>query len=297
MELRTLRYLITVAQEGNVSNAASALHITQPTLSRQLSALEKEIGCPLFTRTYKGMELNEDGAKLLRYAESIIELVDKAESDLSPNSDAVKGSVYIGAGETTNMRYVGEAMKLTLKRFPEIDFHLFSGTSVDLMDGMARGAYDFLIECELKGHVDMNVLELPIQDRWGVITPKGSKLSALRKVRPNDLVGQPLLMSRQAMKAGMLNKWAGKVANDLDVRVVYSLPLNAALLTRAGVGSLLTYEGLIETEGDAELTFVPLEPELTSRQGIIWRKGAMSKQARVFLDALQECIKDAATLP
>lgn len=173
------------------------------------------------------MELNEDGAKLLRYAESIIELVDKVESDLSPNSGAVKGSVYIGAGKTTNMRYMGEAMKLTLERFPEIDFQIFSGTSIDLMGGMARSAYDFLVECELNGHADMNVLELPIQDRWGVIASKDSRLSALRRVRPDDLAGQPLLMSRQAMKAGMLDKWAGKVANDLNVRVVYSLPLNA----------------------------------------------------------------------
>lgn len=294
MELRTLRYLIAVAQEGNVSNAASALHMTQPTLSRQLSALEKEIGRPLFTRTYRGMELNDDGAKLLRYAESIIDLVDKAESDLSADNDSVKGSVYIGAGETTNMRYIGEAMQLALERFPEIDFHLFSGTSVDLMDGMARGTYDFLVECELRGHVDMNVLELPIRDRWGAIVRKDSKLSGLEKVQPEDLVGQPLLMSRQAMKTGMLDKWAGKIADELDVRIVYSLPLNAILLTRSGVGCLLTYEGLVETGDGAELAFIPFEPELTSRQGIIWRKGVMSKQAKAFLTALQECLEGTA---
>lgn len=290
MELRTLRYFIAVSQEGNVSNAAAALHMTQPTLSRQLSALEDELGCPLFTRTYKGMELNEDGVKLLRYAESIMDLIDKAESDLSSENGPVKGSVYIGAGETVNMRYIGHAIKLMLGRYPEIDIQLFSGTSVDLMDGMARGAYDFLVECELRGHVDMNVLELPVEDRWGVMTPRGSKFASLNSVRPHDLVGEPLLMSRQAMKTGMLHKWAGDVAYELDVRVAYSLPLNAALLARAGIGNLLTYEGLFETGSESELTFVPLEPELTSKQGIIWRKGAMSKQAEAFLDALQECI-------
>lgn len=292
MELRTLRYLIAVAQEGNVSNAAAALHITQPTLSRQLSALEEELGRALFTRTYKGMEFNEDGAKLLRYAESIIDLVDKAESDLSSDNEIVKGPVYIGAGETMNMRCIAEAMKLTLERFPEIDFQLFSGTSVDLMDAMARGTYDFLIECELRGHVDMNVLELPIRDRWGVITLRDSKLSALECVRPSDLVGEPLLMSRQAMKNGKLKIWAGDIAEDLDIRILYSLPLNAALLARSGMGSLLTYEGLIETGSDTELVFIPLAPELTSRQGIIWRKGTMSKQAKAFLDALRECLAD-----
>ncbi len=287
MELRTLRYLVAVSQEGNITNAAAALHVTQPTLSRQLAALEEEVGCPLFTRTYRGMELNENGAKLLRYAESILELVEKAEDDLSPESDAIKGAVHIGAGETMNMRYIGEAMQLTLEAHPDIDFQLYSGTSVDLTDGMARGAYDFLIECELKGHVDMNVLELPIRDRWGVLALRESRLGMLDRVRPKDLVGEPLLMARQAMKTGMLEEWVGSSADSLDVLVLYSLPLNAALLARAGVGSLLTYEGLLETGSDTELVFVPLSPELTSRQGIIWRKGPLSKQAEVFLDNLR----------
>lgn len=293
MELRTLRYLIAVAEEGNVSNAAASLRITQPTLSRQLSALEEEVGCALFTRTYKGMRLNENGAKLLRYAESIVDLVEKAEADLSPENDFVKGAVHIAAGETANMRYVGDAMQRTLERHPEIDFHLYSGTSVDLMDGMARGAYDFLIECELRGHVDMNILELPLRDRWGVMAQRGSKLGELDRAAPKDLVGAPLMMSRQAMKAGMLKRWAGDAADDLDVRVVYSLPLNAALLARSGAGNLLTYEGLLETGADTELVFVPLHPELTSRQGIIWRKGAMSRQAEAFLAALRECVEPA----
>lgn len=293
MEIRTLRYLIAVAQEGNVSNAAASLHMTQPTLSRQLSALEDEMGCTLFTRTHKGMELNENGAKLLRYAEEIINLAAKAEADLSPSDDSVSGSVYIGAGESVNMRYLGEAMRFMLQRFPEVDFQLFTGTSVDLMDGMARGAYDFLLECELKRHVDMNVLELPIPDRWGILTLRGSRLSALEKASPEDLIGEPLLMSRQAMKTNMLDKWAGEISGKLDIRITYSLPLNAMLIAKSGVGSLLTYEGLFEAGTDSDLAFVPLEPELTSRQGIIWRKGLLSKQASAFLEVLKGCLPKA----
>lgn len=291
MELRTLRYLVAVAQEGNVSNAAASLHITQPTLSRQLAALEDEVGCPLFTRTYKGMELNDNGAKLLRYAESILDLVEKAEDDLSPDSGTIEGAVHIGAGETVNMRYIGEAMERTLEKHPGISFQLYSGTSVDLMDSMARGAYDFLVECELKGHVSMNVLELPMRDRWGVMALRYSRLGQLKCVRAKDLIGVPLLMSRQALKAGMLKRWAGAIADDFDVRVTYNLPLNAALLARAEVGSLLTYEGLLETGEETDLVFVPLEPELTSRQGIIWRQGPLSKQAEVFLDNLEAVVE------
>lgn len=292
MELRTLRYLIAVAQEGNVSNAAASLHITQPTLSRQLSALEDEVGHPLFTRTYKGMELNEDGAKLLRYAESIIDLVEKAEDELFINEASVMGDVYIGAGDTMNMRYVAEAMAATTRQHPEVRFHLYSGTSVDLMDGMARGSFDFFIECELKGHVDMNVMDLPIHDRWGVLTRRDSRLASLKRVTAKDLSGERLIMSRQAMKTGMLEKWAGSAASALSIDVLYSLPLNPSLLVRFGEGCLLTYEGLFETTRSTELTFVPLLPELTSKQGILWRKGPLSNQAQVFLDNLRLACKN-----
>jgi DNA-binding transcriptional LysR family regulator len=257
-----------------------------------LSALEDEVGCPLFSRTYKGMELNDNGAKLLRYAESILDLVEKAEDDLSSDSGTIEGSVHIGAGETMNMNCIGEAMKRTIEKHPGIDFQLHSGTSVDLMSGMARGAYDFLIECELKGHVGMNVLELPIRDRWGVVTLRDSRLGLLDSVRAQNLIGESLLMSRQAMKAGMLKKWAGVTADELDVCVAYNLPLNAALLVRAGVGNLLTYEGLLETGKDTNLIFIPLEPELTSRQGIIWRQGPLSKQAEIFLQNLKTVLED-----
>lgn len=285
MELRALQYLLAVADEGNISNAAKSLHMTQPTLSRQLAALEDELECKLFTRTYKGMEPNENGTKLLRYAQSMLELEQKAKDELRQGAESVAGSVYIGAGETMNMRFVAQAMREVTNEHPEVDFELFSGSTVDLFDGFMRGAYDFLIECEVKAHVDMNTMELPIEDVWGVYTRRDSRIGSLECVRPEDLVGKPLLMARQANELGKLEKWAGIVADSYDVRVRYGLPLNAALIAQAGFGNLLTYQGLNEVGPDTEMTFVPLSPKLTSKQGIVWRKTELNKQAQAFLES------------
>lgn len=290
MELRTLRYLQAVAQEGNVSNAAKSLHMTQPTLSRQLSALEDEFGCELFTRTYRGMSLNDRGVMLLRYAESMLDLADKAREELSAQDVSASGSVYIGAGETLNMAIVADAMSLTCERYPKVVFQLSSGATTDLIDGFARGAYDFLIECELREHADMNVLELPIRDRWGVLTRKDSHLAKLEAIRPEDLKGQQVIVPRQALANGTLAKWAGPAIQDLQVSAEFNLPLNASILARGGMGCQLTYEDLFETSDDTELVFVPLSPELTSRQGIIWRKTSLSNQASAFLDCLKEVL-------
>lgn len=290
MELRALRYLRAVAQEGSVSNAAKALHVTQPTLSRQLAALEEELGCALFTRSYKGFSLNDKGAMLLRYAESILELADKAKDELAPRCVSVRGPVYIGAGETMNMVYVARAMERVRAQYPEVSFELYSGSTVDLADGFARGAYDFLIECEAEAHVDCNTLELPLRDRWGVLALRRSRFGALARVEPEDLLGESLMLSRQARANGIIARWAGDLYEDYDLCTAYNLPLNPSIMVRTGVGVQLIYEGLFEASADSELVFVPLSPELTSRQGLVWRKMALSRQAAAFLGELRAVI-------
>lgn len=288
MELRTLRYLQALAQEGSISNAAKSLHITQPTLSRQLASLEEELGCELFIRTYKGMELSDQGVMLLRYADSILELAEKAQDELSLNESTVAGTVHIGAGETMNMIYVAAAIAETRRRYPKVDFQLHSGASLDLLDGFARGAYDFFIECEVGKHVEANVIELPIQDRWGALVTRESKLAVLDRIKPENLEGHTLVHPRQALKNGTLTRWAGSSFEHYDICAGFNLPLNASILAREGLGVQLTYEGLFETSESTDLVFIPLHPLLASKQGLVWRKTPLSKQAAVFLEVFRE---------
>ena len=297
MELRTLRYFLAVAQEGNITNAAKRLHVTQPTLSRQLADLERGLGRQLYTRGHSGIELTEHGAMLLAYAESIVDLADKAELDIKLPSETVSGSVHIAAGETKAMRMLTHAMMRVREKYPGIDFQMYSGTTSDLMDGLVRGQFDFLLECELQPHVNMNVLELPDPDLWGVIALRSDPLAKLACIRPEDIVNRKLITSRQGTKIGPLHAWLGDLAEQVDVVATYSLGMNAKWLIRAGFGIAFAYDELLTSTaiGDAsDLIFIPLEPRIESHHGLVWRKVLPTRQAQVFLDEVRTVMSEAS---
>ena len=293
MELRSLKYFLAVAQEGNITNAAKRLHITQPTLSRQLADLERELGRQLYTRGHAGIDLTEHGTMLVAYASSIVDLADKAEADIKLPSRTVSGSVHIAAGETKAMDLLAQAMMKVREEYPGIDFQLHSGTTEDLMDGLVRGQYDFLLECELQPHVNMNVLKLPEPDVWGVVTLRSDPLAQLASVRPEDVAGRKLITSRQGTKVGPLRDWLGAYAKDADVVATYGLSMNAKWLIRRGFGIAFAYDQLLNSpseQAQTDLVFVPLEPRIESHHGLVWRKVMPTRQAQVFLDALKEIV-------
>ena len=291
MELRTLKYFLAVIEEGNISNAAKALHLTQPTLSRQLASLEDELGRQLYSRTHKGIQLTEAGIILQRHAESIVALAEKAEEDMKMPGDSVSGPVHIGAGETKLMGLLGQAMKRVREEHPGVTFEIYCGASADLKDDLVRGFCDILLECELQAHAKFNVMRLPVTDRWGVLTRADSDLAKKKGITREDLLGRPIISSRQGKKA-ILNQWLGEVADKLDIVAVYNLPLNGKYLVQQGLGDMLTYEELFTPSKENGLAFVPLEPELRSIQGIVWRKTLPTKQTQVFIDTLKEICRD-----
>lgn len=307
MEIRVLNYFLAVAREGSFSDAAKALHVTQPTLSRQLSTLEDELGRRLFVRGKNGVTLTEQGVMLRRYAESIVSLAEKAEEEIALPAKSVSGNVHIAAGETRAMELLAKAMDMVLREYPEITFKLYSGTTSDLMDGLVKGRFDVMLECELHAHVDMNVMRLPSRDRWGVVTRADSPLARLDRIRPHDLRGIPLLTSRQGMKAAGLREWAGDALDEYRTVAEYGLSLNGRFLVKQGLCSALVYEGLIEDEqaphptesprpdehrpsnrpsSPDTLVFLPLDPPVESQHGVVWRKTLPTKQTQVFLDKL-----------
>ena len=293
MELRTLRYFLAIAQEGNITNAAKRLHVTQPTLSRQLADLEKRLGRQLYTRGHAGVELTEHGSMLLAYAESIVDLADKAELDIKLPSETVSGSVHIAAGETKAMGLITRAMIRVRGEYPGIDFQMYSGTTADLMNGLVRGQFDFLLECDMQPHVNMNVLELPDPDVWGIVCLRSDPLAKLDCVRPEDIAKRPLITSRQGAKVGPLHEWLGEYADEVDVVATYGLAMNAKWLIRSGFGVALAYDEILTSTaaGDtSDLAFVPLEPRIESRHGLVWRRTLPTSQAQVFLDAVGDVI-------
>lgn len=295
MEIRTLKYFLAVVQEGNITNAAKRLHVTQPTLSRQLAELEKELGRQLYTRGHAGITPTEHGVMLANYAENIIALAEKAEADISLPSKTVSGSVHIAAGETKAMGLLSRAMMRVRAEYPEVEFDLYSGTTADLMDGLVRGQYDFLLECEIQPHVNLNVLQLPDNDVWGVVALKDDPIAKLESASPADVAGRKVITSRQGTKVGPLAEWLGEYADEVEVVATYSLGMNAKWLIREGFGIAFAYDELLVSEtggGQSDLIFIPLEPRIESRHGLVWRKTLPTRQAQVFLDAVRTELSD-----
>ena len=295
MELRTLRYFLAVVQEGNITNAAKRLHVTQPTLSRQLADLEKELGRQLYVRGHAGIVPTEHGVMLANYAESIIDLAEKAEADISLPAKTVAGSVHIAAGETKAMRYLTSAMMRVREEYPGVDFQLYSGTTAELMDGLVRGQYDFLLECDLQTHVNLNLLELPDPDVWGIVARRDDPLASQNSVRVEDVLDRKLITSRQGTKVGPLSKWLGSHAEEVDVVATYSLGMNTKWLIRAGFAVAFTYDELLvpPSAESSDLVFIPLEPRIESRHGLVWRKALLTRQAQVFLVTLRSEISSS----
>ena len=290
MEIRTLNYLLKVFAEGNISAAAEKLNITQPTLSRQLASLENELGRQLYHRTREGIVPTEYGVMLAKYAENIVGLASKAEEEISIKSRSVSGSVHIAAGETKAVSILGEAMTLVREAYPKIDFQMYSGKTSDLKDGFARGRYDFLLECEIQSHVNVNVLDLPIEDRWGMVMRSDDPLANRASLRAADLRGRRLITSQQGTSTEPLASWIAGALGDYDVIATYSLGTNCKFLVRQGVGIMFVYEDLL-CDGDSEgLRFVPLEPEIRSHHGLIWRNVPLTRQAQIFLDTVKKVI-------
>lgn len=290
MELRVLRYFLAVAREESISDAAEFLHITQPTLSRQLMDLEEELGKQLLIRGKRNRKimLTEDGMRLRKRAEEIVALADKTEAEFLAADEAVSGDVYIGCGESDAMRIIAKTAVKLRQDYPDIHFHLYSGNAEDVSERMEKGLLDFGIFITSANIDKYDYLKLPAYDTWGLIMRKSDKLAAKDFITPQDLQGLPLIMSRQALVQEDISRWGKKQIQDLNVVATYNLVYNAAIMTREGFGYTLTLNKLANTGSDSDLCFRPLKPELRINLNLVWKKYQIfSKASQKFLEYLK----------
>ena len=298
MELRVLRYFLAVAREESISDAAEFLHITQPTLSRQLMDLEEELGKHLEEELGKQLlirgkrnrkiMLTEDGMRLRKRAEEIVALADKTEAEFLAGDDAVSGDVYIGCGESDAMRIIAKTAVKLRQDYPDIHFHLYSGNAEDVSERMEKGLLDFGIFITSANIDKYDYLKLPAYDTWGLIMRKSDQLAAKNFITPQDLQGLPLIMSRQALVQEDISRWGKKQIQDLNVVATYNLVYNAAIMTREGFGYTLTLDKLANTGSDSDLCFRPLKPELRINLNLVWKKYQIfSKASQKFLEYLK----------
>ncbi len=291
MDLRVLQYFLAVAREQSITAAAESLHLSQPTLSTQLKALEEELGKQLLVRGTKGSRrvlLTEEGMLLRKRAQEILELVRITESEIALSNEAVAGDVYIGTGESDMIRLFAHTAKRLREQYPDIHYHILSGNAAFVREYLDRGLIDFGV---VYGPVDTaiyNAIKLPAFDIWGVLMRKDDPLARRDGIRPQDLWDKPLIVSAQETNAWPMAKWFGRDAAELNIAATYNLVFNASLMVDEGLGYALCFDKLINVTGDSNLCFRPLEPPMTAEASIIWKRyQVFSKAAQRFIDALR----------
>ncbi|MEG0365417.1 MAG: LysR family transcriptional regulator [Coprobacillus sp.] len=271
MEIRVLKYFLTVAREENITRAAEILHITQPTLSRQLMQLEEELGVQLFIRGKNKITLTDEGMLLRRRADEIVELTDKTEREFQHVDDVVVGEVFIGGGELDSMRFLAEIIKDFHEEYPQVEFNLHSGNADDIKERLDRGIIDIGLLAEPVDISKYDFVRMPQKDVWGVIMPKDCPLAKKEFITPQDLKDQSLMFSRRSLVQNEIASWMGDYFDDIQVVVTYNLLYNASLMVEAGLGYAITLN-VVDTSEESPICFRPLSPKLETGSVIVWKK-------------------------
>ena len=293
MEIRVLRYFLAIAREGSITNAANYLHVTQPTLSRQIKELEDEVGQKLFIRGSHNMKLTQEGFILRKRAEEIVYMVDKTEAEFRSMESTVAGDIYIGGGETRAISYIADVVRELREKYPDIKYHLHSGNEADVTERLDRGLIDFGILVQPADLTKYDCLHLPAEDTWGVVMRKDSPLAEKPSITRQDLRELPLILSRQAIAGRKEDNefinWFGSDFDKLNIVTTFNLMYNAAIMVEAGIGYAVGIDGITNTDVNSSLCFRPLEPRMTAGLDVIWKKyQVFTPAAELFLQRLQE---------
>lgn len=287
MELRVLRYFLEVAREGNITHAAERLHISQPTLSKQLKSLEEELGKKLFIRGNYNVRLTDEGMLLRKRAEDILDMVGKTEEEFKALGEITGGDVRIGCAESDGMKYLAQRVKSLQERYPRFRLHLYSGNTEDVEERLDRGLLDFAVLAQEVDLSKYNYLEMPDADTWGVVMRKDSPLAKKEAVRMKDLLHLPLICSRQGITEDY-PKWFGEKVDTLNIVATFNLAYNAGILVREGMGYLITFDKLVNTGPESDLCFRPLVPLLETKLYFVWKKyQVFTPIAELLLDDLR----------
>lgn len=288
MELRVLRYFLEAAREGNITHAAERLHISQPTLSKQLKELEGELGKKLFIRGNYNVRLTDEGMLLRKRAEDILEMVDKTEEEFKALGEITGGDIRIGCAESEGIRHLAQRIKAVQAQYPRIRVHLYSGDRSDLAERLEQGLLDFAVLVESNDLSKYNYLPLPGADTWGIILRKDHPLAEREAVVPEDLLDVPLICPRQGLQKE-LSDWFQEKVDKLNIVATCNLAYNGGVLTREGLGCLLSFDKLTDTSPDSPLCFRPLMPTLRSKLFFVWKKYAVfSPAAEVLLNEMKD---------
>lgn len=295
MELRILKYFLTVAREENITRAAALLHITQPTLSRQLMQMEEELGVKLFRRGKHRIYLTEEGMLLCRRAQEMIDLAEKTEKELNPRRKAVSGEISIGCGETQNMKPLCRMIASFQKQYPDVSFNMDTAIADEVKERLENGLLDMGLLMEPVEIGRYHYVRMPLKEKWNVLVRRDSPLADKAAITPQDLNGQPLIMTRRQSVRNELENWFGQEAKGLKVVSTCNLSqMNLMAMVEGGMGAALVME--FPCSRDA-LCLRPLEPELESGCVLVWKKNqSLSPAVLAFVTHIRESLEASAAV-
>ncbi len=287
MEIKTLRYFLAVAREENMTRAAKTLHVTQPTLSKQLKSLEDELGKKLFTRHSFSIKLTDEGVLLRNRAEDLVAMADKIEEEFVSLNDITGGELYLGLAESCQIKYLARAIRDFKTKYPNLRYHITSGDTEQIAGKLDKGLLDFLVLAEDPDPGKYDYIEFPEADTWGLVFPEDDALAEKKQIRIDDLIGLPLFCSEQAW-VDVIRKWAGNKYTDLHLEGSFRLSYNGSVFAREGLGYLLTFDHLVDTSAGSGLAFRPLFPGLETKIYLAWNKyQTFTPIAERFLDQIK----------
>lgn len=288
MELRILRYFLVVARVQNITRAAEILHITQPTLSRQLMQLEQELGKKLLERNKGHLELTPYGMRLRRRAEELVTLADKTEQEFKGEETDIVGELWIGSGESEQFHSLSRAMKEFSLHHPLVKFNLFSGNADDIKEKMANGLIDIALLMEPVEIDSYDFIRLPDKDRWGILLPIQDPLATHPSITPEDLIGASLITSQRSLVHHEIENWFHGLYDTTREIASVNLIHNAALMVEDGLGYAITLEHLIDHHAGTSVCFRPFEPPMETGCVLVWKKHQLfSPVAAAFIKYLE----------
>lgn len=287
MELRVLQYFLAAAREENITKAAALLHITQPTLSRQLMQMEDELGVKLFRRGKHNILLTEEGMLLRRRAQEIVDLAEKTAKELKHEEEAVSGEISIGCGETQNMKPLSEMMASFQQKYPDVNFNIYTAIADDVKERLENGILDMGLLLEPVEISRYHYVRMPLKEKWHVLMRKDSQLAGEQRVMPQDLAGVPLIIAKRQSVRNVLENWFGYDKEKLHVISTCNLShYNQSVMVESGIGMALVMEFSCNQD---TLCLRPLEPALESGCVLVWKKNQVLSPAMLrFIEHVKE---------
>ena len=271
MEIRVLRYFLAVVREESITKAAELLHITQPTLSRQIAQMEEEMGVKLFDRGTRKIVLTNEGLLLRRRAEEILELVDKTERELSAQDEMVEGTVSVGCGDLAAVQLLPELIRSFHERYPAVTFDLYTATADHIKDRMDRGLTDVGLLLEPINMEKYDYIRLNQREQWVVVMHPDSPLANLGRITPKDLKGVPLILPRRLNVRSELARWFGADFDKLNILLTSNLPSNSSIMVHHKLAYSIVVKGSISFWDKEKITYRPLSPELEATSVMAWK--------------------------